>query len=56
MKYKVLRNKYTTDEDKKSQIHSQIKIHLMNITKIVKCKRKYQFYDGAQNRHTKYKN
>ena len=30
--YKASKNKYTTDEDKKNQIHSQIKIHLMNIT------------------------
>ena len=40
----------------KNEVHSQIKVHLMNITQIVKYKRKYQFYDGAQNRHTKYKN
>ena len=28
----------------------------MNIAQVVKYKNKQQFYDGAQNRHTKYKN
>ena len=38
LKYKVSKNKHTTDEDKNNQIHLQIKIHLMNITQIGKYK------------------
>ena len=30
--YKVSKNKTTTDEDINNQMHSQIKIHLKNIT------------------------
>ena len=36
--------------------YTQIKIHLMNIAQIVKYKNTQQFYEGSQNRHTKYKN
>ena len=42
LKYKVSKNKHTTDEDKDNQIHSQIKIHnehLMKITQIGKHKK-----------------
>ena len=42
LKYKVLKNKYTTDKDKNNQIHSQIKInndHLNNINEIEKYKK-----------------
>ena len=42
LKYKVSKNKHTTDEDKNNQIHSQIKIHnehLKNISKIDKYKK-----------------
>ena len=49
LKYTVSENKHT-DEDKNNQIHSQIKIHLMNITKIDKYEKTgQQFYDGALN-------
>ena len=40
--YKISKNKYTTDEDKNKQIHSQIKMHnehLKNINKIEKYKK-----------------
>ena len=40
LKYKVSKNKQTTDEDKNKQVYSQIKIHLKNITKIEKYKKK----------------
>ena len=56
LKYKVSKNKHTTDEDKNNQTYQQIKIHnehLMNITKIDKYdkidKTEQQFYDGAPN-------
>ena len=38
LKYKVSKNKHKTDENKNNQIHLQIKIQLMNITQIGKCK------------------
>ena len=34
LKYKVSKNKHTTDEDKNNHIHSKINIYLMNITQI----------------------
>ena len=42
MKFKVSKNKHTTDKDENNQIHSQIKIHnehLMNIVQIGKYKK-----------------
>ena len=35
----VSKSKHTTDKDKNKQVHSQIKIHLKNITKIEKDKK-----------------
>ena len=37
--YRVSKNKHTTAKDKNNQVHSQIKIHLKNITKIEKDKK-----------------
>ena len=41
LKYTVSENKHT-DKDKNNQIHSQIKMHLMNITKIDKYEKTEQ--------------
>ena len=38
LKYKISKNKHTTDKDKNNQIHTHIKIHLNNINKIDKYK------------------
>ena len=37
--YRVSKNKHTTTKDKNKQVHSQIKIHLKNITEIEKDKK-----------------
>ena len=37
--YKESENKHTTDKDKNKQVHSKIKIHFKNITKIEKDKK-----------------
>ena len=39
LKYKVSKNKHTTDKDKNNQIYSQIKIHLNSINEIGKYKK-----------------
>ena len=62
LKYKVSKNKQTSDEGKNNQIHSQIKIHkehLMNITKIDKYVKNWTAILWRSTKHmniTKYKN
>ena len=55
-KYKISKNKHTTDKDKNNQIHLQIKIHnehLSNINKIGKYKTLYMTEHKADINTTK---
>ena len=59
LKYKVSKNKHTTDKDKNNQIHSLIKMHLNSINKIGKCKKQSMTEHKADmsiNKIGKYKN
>ena len=51
LKYKVSKNKQTNDEDKNKQVYSQIKIHLKNITKIEKYKKKPEVENIKEQTH-----